>query len=80
MDIRYEGWRSATGFNWQRLFGARGVGLLGVTHSEAKVGQRVKDLAADGVPPTGPADEAIAASPTVYFEDSRKGRPRSSTT
>ncbi len=74
LDIRYQGWRSATGFNWQRLFGARGVGLLGVTHSEAKVGQRVKDLAADGVPPTGPADEAIAASPTVYFEDSREGR------
>jgi hypothetical protein len=73
LDIRYEGWRSATGFNWQRLFGARGVGLLGVTHSEAKVGQRVKDLAADGVPPTGPADEAIASSPTVYFEDSREG-------
>ena len=73
LDIRYEGWRSATGVNWQRLFGGRGVGLLGVTHSEAKVGQRVKDLAADGVPPTGPADEAIAASPTVYFEDSREG-------
>ena len=44
LDIRYDGWRSATGFNWQRLFGARGVGLLGVTHSEAKVGQRVRDL------------------------------------
>ena len=37
-DIRYDGWRSATGFNWQRIFGSRGVGLLGISHSEAKVG------------------------------------------
>jgi outer membrane receptor protein involved in Fe transport len=73
LDIRYEGWRSATGFNWQRLFGTRGVGLLGVTHSEAKVGQRVKDLALEGPPPTGDAEEAIANAPTVYFEDSREG-------
>ncbi len=73
LDIRYDGWRAATGVNWQRLFGSRGVGLLGVTHSEAKVGQRVKDLALEGPPPTGPADEAIAAAPTVYFEDSREG-------
>jgi outer membrane receptor protein involved in Fe transport len=73
LDIRYEGWRSATGVNWQRLFGARGVGLLGVTHSEAQVGQRVKDLALEGPPPTGDAGEAIAAAPTVYFEDSREG-------
>ena len=73
LDIRYEGWRSATGFNWQRLFGTRGVGLLGVTHSEAKVGQRVKDLALEGPPPTGDAEAAIAAAPTVYFEDSREG-------
>ncbi|MCC7178017.1 MAG: TonB-dependent receptor [Acidobacteria bacterium] len=73
LDIRYDGWRAATGVNWQRLFGSRGVGLLGVTHSEAKVGQRVKDLALEGLPPTGPADEAIAAAPTVYFEDSREG-------
>jgi TonB dependent receptor/Carboxypeptidase regulatory-like domain/TonB-dependent Receptor Plug Domain len=73
-DIRYNGWRSATGFNWQRLFGARGVGLLGVTHSEAKVGSEVKDLVRDGVPPPGtPIDEVIANSPTVFFEDSREG-------
>jgi hypothetical protein len=73
LDIRYDGWRSATGFNWQRLFGSRGVGLLGVTHSEAKVGQRVRDLARGGPLPTGPGDEAIAASPTIYFENSREG-------
>ncbi|MDH4064385.1 MAG: TonB-dependent receptor [Acidobacteriota bacterium] len=74
LDIRYDGWRSATGFNWQRLFGARGVGLLGVTHSEAKVGQRVRDLLQDGQPPpTGPEDEVVAAGETVYFEDSREG-------
>ena len=73
-DIRYNGWRSATGFNWQRIFGSRGVGLLGITHSEAKVGQQVKDLVAAGVPPAGVTPEAlIARSPVVYSEDSREG-------
>jgi hypothetical protein len=73
-DIRYEGWRTATGFNWQRTLGSRGVGLFGVTHSEAKVGQQVKDLVAQGVPPPGvPPDVVIARSPVVYFEDSREG-------
>ncbi len=73
-DIRYDGWRSATGFNWQRIFGSRGVGLLGVTHSEAKVGQQVKDLVAQGAPPPGvPPEVIIARSPVVYFEDSREG-------
>ena len=73
-DIRYNGWRSATGFNWQRTFGSRGVGLLGITHSEAKVGQQVKDLVADGVPPSGvPPEVVIAQSPVVYSEDSREG-------
>jgi hypothetical protein len=73
-DIRYDGWRSATGVNWQRLFGSRGVGLLGVTHSQAKVGQQVKDLVAAGVPPPGvPPELVIARSPVVYFEDSREG-------
>jgi hypothetical protein len=73
-DIRYDGWRSATGFNWQRTFGSRGVGLFGVTHSEAKVGQQVKDLVAEGVPPPGvPPEVVIARSPVVYFEDSREG-------
>ena len=28
-DIRYDGWRSATGFNWQRSFGSRGVACRG---------------------------------------------------
>jgi hypothetical protein len=73
-DIRYNGWRSATGFNWQRTFGSRGVGLLGITHSEAKVGQQVKDLVAQGVPPPGvPPEVVIARSPVVYSEDSREG-------
>lgn len=73
-DIRYDGWRTATGFNWQRIFGSRGVGLLGITHSEAKVGQQVKDLVAEGVPPPGvPPEVIIARSPVVYFEDSREG-------
>ena len=73
-DIRYDGWRSATGFNWQRTFGSRGVGLFGITHSEAKVGQQVKDLVAQGVPPPDvPPEVVIARSPVVYFEDSREG-------
>ncbi|MGE5816346.1 MAG: TonB-dependent receptor, partial [Acidobacteriota bacterium] len=73
-DIRYDGWRTATGFNWQRTFGSRGVGLFGITHSEAKVGQQVKDLVAQGVPPPGvPPEVVIARSPVVYFEDSREG-------
>jgi len=73
-DIKYDGWRSATGINWQRLFGSRGVGLLGVTHSEAKVGSEVKDLVRGGAPPPGtPVDETISSSPTVFFEDSREG-------
>ena len=73
-DIRYDGWRSATGFNWQRTFGSRGVGLLGITHSEAKVGQQVKDLVAQGVPPSEvPPEVIIARSPAVYSEDSREG-------
>jgi hypothetical protein len=50
------------------------VGLFGVTHSEAKVGQQVKDLVANGVPPPGvPSEVVIARSPVVYFEDSREG-------
>ena len=73
-DIRYDGWRSATGFNWQRIFGSRGVGLLGITHSEARVGQQVKDLVAQGAPPPDVSPEdLIAQSPIVYFEDSREG-------
>ena len=73
-DIRYDGWRSATGFNWQRTIGSKAVGLVGVTHSEARVSQRVKDLVADGAPPAGlAADALIARSPVVYFEDSHEG-------
>ncbi|MBS1830806.1 MAG: TonB-dependent receptor [Acidobacteria bacterium] len=72
-DIRYNGWRSATGFNWQRLFGTRGVGLLGVTHSEARLTSTVKDLIRSGKPLTGPIDEVLAASPVVYRDDSREG-------
>ena len=72
LDIRYQGWRAATGFNWQRLFGARGVGLLGLSYSPAKTGQRVKDLVRDGIPPPSDPGDIIADSPTVYFEDSRE--------
>jgi hypothetical protein len=71
VDIRYRGWRSATGLNWQHLFGSRAVGLLGVTSSVAGVRQTVKDLVRNGVPPPGvPADQVIDSSPLVYRSDS----------
>jgi len=74
LDINYNGWRSATGFNWQRLFGSKGVGLLGITHSEASVESQVKDLVRDGIPPPNiPVDDIIAAGPIVFREDSREG-------
>jgi hypothetical protein len=74
LDIRYDGWRSANGFNWQRLFGEGAVGLLGVTHSEAKVGSTVRDLVRSGPrPPNTPVDQLIAASPIVYSDNSREG-------
>ena len=74
LDIRYDGWRSASGFNWQRLMGERTVGLLGITHSEAKVGSLVRDLARNGPRDfTRPLDQLLAASPTVYRDNSREG-------
>lgn len=74
LDIRYDGWRSANGFNWQRLLGSRSVGLLGVTHSEAKVGSSVRDLVRNGPRPPGvPLDQLVAASPLIFRDDSREG-------
>ncbi len=73
-DIRYSGWRNATGFNWQRLFGSRGVGLLGVTYSQASLNDSIKDLARNGIRPPGANINAlIANSPVVFSEDSREG-------
>ncbi len=73
-DIRYQGWRSATGLNWQHIFGSRGVGLLGVTHSEAAVTSTVKDLVRNGVPPDDiPVDDIIEQGPLVFREGSREG-------
>jgi hypothetical protein len=70
-DIRYAGRRAATGVNWQRIFGTRGVGLLGVTQSYASVGSTVRDLVRDGIPPPGlPVDAIIGQSPLVFREDS----------
>lgn len=73
LDIRYEGWRNAGGFNWQRLFGAKGVGLLGVTHSTATVNQQVKDLLRQGIPDAGRSvDEIIDAGLVTFRDDSRE--------
>jgi hypothetical protein len=71
VDIRYDGWRSATGVNWQQTFGRRGIGLFGVTHSQARVQQRIQDLLRNGLPPDGQSvDEQLAAGETVFREDS----------
>lgn len=73
-DIRYSGWRNATGLNWQRLFGARGVGLLGVTYSVASVDDKIRDLLRNGIPSsTTTVDTLIANSPVVFSENSREG-------
>jgi hypothetical protein len=69
LDIRYRGWRSASGFNWQHVFGNRGVGLLGLTRSSARVRSTVKDLVLNGVT-SQPVDVLIDQSPTVFREDS----------
>ena len=72
LDIRYQGWRSAAGVNWQRVFGERGVGLFGVTHSSATVDTAYKDLLRAAVPVTDDesVDDLIARSPVVFSEDS----------
>lgn len=74
-DIRYKGRRSATGFNWQRVFSDRSVGLLGVTYSAARVNSSVRDLLStgSGIPATGNLDNLIARSQLLYSENSREG-------
>ncbi len=70
-DIRYAGRRNATGINWQRIFGTRGVGLLGLTHSSATVDSTVKDLVGDGpVAPSAPVDQVIASGAVTFRQDS----------
>jgi outer membrane receptor protein involved in Fe transport len=74
LDINYNGWRSATGLNWQRLFGERAVGLLGLTHSEARINSQVRDLVRFGLPPSNvPINDQIANAPTVFRESSSEG-------
>lgn len=70
LDIRYRGWRSASGFNWQHVFGNRAVGLFGLTRSSARVRSTVKDLVFTGVTTGVPADVLIDRSPTVFRENS----------
>lgn len=72
LDINYDGYRSATGVNWQRVFGSRGVGLLGVTQSVSTVDTVYRDLlrAAHPAPPGESLDALIARSPVIYSEDS----------
>ena len=71
-DIRYDGSRSATGANWQRVYD-RGVGLLGLTYSRATVGQQVSDLLRNGVPaPDTPVEAQLAGGAVVFRERSRE--------
>ena len=63
--VSYKGWRSSTGLNWQHLYGERGVGLFGISHSEAHVNQSVKDVGRYGLPE--------AETPLLYREDSAEG-------
>lgn len=72
IDVRYQGWRSATGLNWQHLFGERGVGLLGLTYSEANVSQTTKDLFKFGLTAANAAD-LISESPLLFSENNREG-------
>lgn len=72
VDVRYSGWRSATGLNWQHLFGERGVGLLGLTNSEASVSQTTKDLFKFGL--TAPSvSDLIAKTPVLFSENNHEG-------
>ena len=71
LDIRYRGRRYATGLNWQRTFGSRGIGLFGVTYSRAATDQRIKDLLKNGLPSAGlPVEDQLARGVEVFREDS----------
>jgi hypothetical protein len=65
VDLDYRGRRFATGFNWQHLFGSRGVGLFGLSHSQARVKQTVKDVGRHGLP--------VADTPILYRENNGEG-------
>jgi hypothetical protein len=71
LDIRYKGRRSATGFNWQRTFSTRSIGLLGLTYSAATNTSSVKDLLSttSDIPLTGNLDDLIARSTVRYREE-----------
>ncbi|MFN3325994.1 MAG: TonB-dependent receptor domain-containing protein [Bryobacteraceae bacterium] len=74
LDIRYSGWRSANGVNWQRLMGESTVGLLGVTHSEARLDSTVRDLRrAEPQPPGIPLEELLQTAPITFRDDSGEG-------
>ena len=71
LDIRYSGARTASGVNWQRIFGARGVGLLGFTFSRAGVDTTVKDLLGAGLfEPGSEIDQVIADGIVTFRQDS----------
>lgn len=74
LDIRYRGGRAATGLNWQRIFGTRGVGLLGVSYARSWVRSSVADILAGGPPPAGASvEQQLADAPAVFGEHSTEG-------
>ena len=74
LDIRYRGGRAATGVNWQRTFGGKGVGLLGATYSRAWVRSAVADLLRNGIPgPDTSVGQQLASGETVFRERSAEG-------
>jgi hypothetical protein len=71
LNIFSSGWRSASGLNWQRLYGSKGVGLLGLTHSEAKVGAEVFDLVRGLRPGTNGFNQPGGIN--IFRDNSREG-------
>lgn len=70
-DIRNSGRRNASGVNWQRIHGSRGVGLLGVSHSSAGVDSTVKDLARGRSYGAGAdVQQIVATGATTFRQDS----------
>ncbi len=75
LDIRYSGQRSANGANWQRTFGSRAIGLLGITYSSAGVDSTVKDLVRNGpLPADADIGSIIDMGATTFRQDSTETR------
>lgn len=71
LDIRYSGFRNASGLNWQHDLGAKGGSLLGFAHSRATVDSTVKDLIRRGLfGPDADINQVIADGVVTFRQDS----------